>query len=95
MDKDLRERRKEANSYAKAHGAAVVSSMSAQQAGTEGRKSGKMSKEDREAKKAEMMRQFGMNPDDAKKLKSMSTEEKVAWAGNQNANADKKRCWLT
>lgn len=92
MKKDLGERRKEAKSYAKTHSGAVASPMTMQPDGMEksGKKSGKMSKEEKEAKKAEMMRQFGISPDDAKKLQSMSKEEKLAWAGKQSANADNK-----
>ncbi len=92
MGKELQERKKEAKAYMDANKDAIASRMITmpQGAETKGKKSGKMTKEEKKALAEQMMREYGMSPDDPQKLKSMSKEERIEWGKTHGANADKK-----
>ncbi len=92
MEKEIRERKKDTKAYMDANKDALASRMITLPEGmeTKGRKSGKMTKEEKKAMAEQMMREYGMSPEDPKKLKSMSKEERIAWTKNYGANADKK-----
>jgi hypothetical protein len=92
MEKEIRERKKESQAYVDANREAIASRMITTPEGVEikGKKSGKMTKEEKKAMADQMMREYGMSPDDPQKLKSMSKEERIAWAKTYGAKADKK-----
>ena len=91
MQKDLRERKKASKDYVSANRDKIEDSMTPQSAQTDKpRKSGKLTKEEKKARAEEMMRQYGVSPDDRKKLKTMSQEEKTAWALQTSGSASAK-----
>ncbi|PKN69845.1 MAG: hypothetical protein CVU54_07365 [Deltaproteobacteria bacterium HGW-Deltaproteobacteria-12] len=93
MDKDIRQRKKDSQAYADANRDKIAANMMSQ-AGQEAivvPKKGKMSKEERKALAEQMMQQqYGVSPEDTKKLKKMTKEEKTAWAQGYGADAAAK-----
>ncbi len=91
MEKEIRERKKEAKAYMDANRDALASRMITLPEGmeTKGRK-GKMTREEKKAMAEQMMREYGLSHDDPKKLKTMSKEERIAWGKTHGANADRK-----
>lgn len=82
MDKDILQRKEESQLYVDANrdkiAAAVVPHPGAVEKFTG--KSGRLTKEERKAGSDEMMRQMGVSPEETRKLKTMTKEEKTAWA---------------
>ncbi len=92
IEKEIRERKKETDAYVEANRDKMASRMITQPGGmeTKGRKSGKMTKEEKKARAEQMMREYGLSPEDTKKLKTMSKEERLAWAKTHSAKSEKK-----
>lgn len=92
MEKDMRERKKEIDAYVQNNREKMASRMITQPDGmdTKARKKGKMTKEEKKAMAEKMMREYGMQPGDPEKLKSMSREERAAWGRNYAADMDGK-----
>jgi len=91
MEKDLRQRKKETKASVEANRDKIEGSLTLQTIQTEKpRKSGKLTKEEKKARAEEMMRQYGVSPEDRKKLKTMSKEEKTAWALSTASKASEK-----
>ena len=89
--KDLRQRNKESKAYREANQDKIEDSLTPQTLETDKpRKSGKLTKEEKKARTEEMMRQYGVTPEDRKKLKTMSKEEKTTWALSTSSNASGK-----
>lgn len=91
MKKDLQQRKKESKAYREANQDKIEDSLTPQTLQTDKpRKSGKLTKEEKKARTEEMMRQYGVTPEDRKKLKTMNKEEKTAWALSTSSNASNK-----
>ena len=92
MDKDIMKRKEESQVYADANRDKVVAGVTAYSGPVEKitGKSGRMTKEERKAASEQMMRQQGVSPEETKKLKSMSKEEKTAWALSRSGKAADK-----
>lgn len=91
MKKDLRQRKKESKAYREANQDKIEDSLTPQTLQTDKpRKSGKLTKEEKKARAEEMMRQYGVTPEDRKNLKTMSKEEKTAWALSTSSSASSK-----
>lgn len=92
MEKEIRERKKEAKAYMDANKDALASRMITRPGGmeTKGGKSGKMTKAEKKAMAEKMMREYGLSPEDPKKLKNMTKEERIAWGRTHGADAEKK-----
>ncbi len=92
MDKDIALRKEESQVYVDANRDKIAANVVTHPGSAERitGKSGKMTKEERKARSEEMSRQYGVSPEETKKLKSMSKEEKTAWAlENSGKAADK------
>ncbi|MEE9910611.1 MAG: hypothetical protein K4571_02705 [Deltaproteobacteria bacterium] len=89
MEKDLRQKRKASKAYTEANRDKIEDSLTPQSP-EKPRKSGKLSKEEKKARAEEMMRQYGVSPEDRKKLKTMTQEEKTAWALSTSSRASGK-----
>lgn len=92
MEKELRERKIEIDAYVEANREKMASRMITQPEGMDKKagKKGKMTKEERKAMAEKMMREYGMQPGDPEKMKSMSKEEKAAWGRKYAADMDSK-----
>lgn len=89
MDKDIVLRKEESQVYVDANRDKMAASVVTRPGSVE-KITGKMTKEERKARSAEMLRQYGVSPEETKKLKSMTKEEKTAWAlANSSKAADK------
>lgn len=91
MEKEIRERKKESQAYADTNREAIASRMiTLPEGSTKAGKSGKMTREEKRARAEQMMREYGVSPDDPKKLKNMSKEERLAWAQSYSGTASRK-----
>lgn len=92
MEKEARERNRECREYMEKNREAIASRMIMMPEGVDvnEKKSRKMTKEEKKAMAEKMMREYGLSPDDPKKLKNMSREERIEWAKTYGANADRK-----
>lgn len=92
MEKEARERNKECRVYMDKNREAIASRMITLPEGVDikEKKSRKMTKEEKKAMAEKMMREYGLSPDDPKKLKSMTREERIEWGKTYGAGANKK-----
>lgn len=89
MDKDITFRKEESQVYVDANRDKIAASVVTHPGSVE-KITGKMTKAERKARSEEMLRQYGVSPEETKKLKSMTKEEKKAWAlANSGKAADK------
>jgi hypothetical protein len=89
MGKDLRERKKASKARMETDADKIEESLTPQTM-DKPRKSGKLTREEKKARKEEMMRQYGISPEDTQKLKTMTKEEKTAWALKNSSAASQK-----
>lgn len=92
MDKDILQRKEELQVYVDANRDKIAASVVTHPGAAEKitGKSARMTKEERKARSEQMMRQMGVSPEETKKLKSMTKEERTAWAlANDGKAADK------
>lgn len=89
MEKDLRERKKASKARLEADSDTIEGSLTPQTS-DKPRKSGKLTWEEKKARKEAMMRQYGISPEDTQKLKTMTKEEKTAWAMKTSSAASQK-----
>ncbi|HOT44296.1 MAG TPA: hypothetical protein PLM53_07530 [Spirochaetota bacterium] len=92
MEKEFRERNRECKAYMEKNREAIASKMITLPDGVDvkEKKNKKMTKEEKKAMAEKMMREYGLSPDDPKRLKGMTKEERIEWAETYVSGADKK-----